>query len=808
MDYHLHRQGQNLGVFSLEELRRRRAAGELSGEDWVWREGMTNWAPLDTVLGPSTSAQPPPVPAAGLKSNANRLPTWGIVAAVVLVATGIASLVVLGVRIGQGVRQVRQVQQGQMNSANSTEVAVAAKAVVVSTNSRTETVVNQKRRQFRIRQWVDGYKNNGQHTAAWDRDAAELMESWVASYFGGTTNLPSPQALGDKIAADPSCDDPLVLTAAGANCTELHEKTRRLERAVAAFDKSHYRAYPKFFATVELSDELGNRSTGVPGLDQRAVGHFKQAFTDGSFQPDDEEEIAELLVNGWANGFFQRNGASVCEVVKQARGYTWLAHVLEGDHEINEAWKARGAGWADSVSSQGWQGFSDHLAKAQLALTQAWKTHPERPLAPSRMITAAMGAEGIPEMRTWFDRAVEAQIDYPQAWSHMRWGLRPRWGGSLEAMLALGVRAVETKRFDTDVPRKFFDFVSDVESEMQLQPGEHIYGRPDIWPHLQKMYEGYLAEPLPKQSLAGWRSSYLAVAFLARKYDVARKQLEALNWTPTHKNLTGWGTDLSLMPLKVAALTGASADEVRRAESSYDRRDLSTPVQVYTQLSSASDTDERTRQFSRCRLAALKQEQQLSKGEWIELMPTDDKDLNWVFDGDKVRRLDDGALEVESGARGHGFYCRTVVGPQFEITGEFELVRSSTHDFQAGLLMGLPDGMQSHWYAFRMKRNDTEGQVASFSFGWSTRQVAHPITLNEGRNTFRFVLKNGKADAWVNGTQALQRAAPEKTLALSRNCFLGLGAYNDMNETLIRYRNVKARRLNGAAATNSAETGE
>jgi hypothetical protein len=682
---------------------------------------------------------------------------------------------------------------------------VAAKDVLVSTNSRTEKVVNEKRRQFRVRQWVEGYRNNGQHTAAWDHDAADLMESWVASYFGGATNLPSPQVLGDKLAADPSCDDPLVLTGAAANAIELHEKIRRLERATDVFGKSHYKAYPRFFATVELSEELGNRSTGVPGLDQKAVGFFKQAFTDGSFQLDDEEEIAELLVNGWANRFFKRQGASICEIVAQIKDYTWLARVLEGEHGIDEAWKARGNGWANSVTSQGWQGFSDHLAKAQTALTQAWKTHPERPVAPSRMISVAMGADGIPEMRTWFDRALEAQIDYPQAWSYMRWGLRPRWGGSLEAMLALGIRAVDTRRFDTDVPRKFFDFVSDVESEMELQPGEHIYGRADIWPHLQEMYEGYLVEVSQKQAQTGWRSSYSAVAFLAGRYDVARKQLEALNWSPTHENLTGWGTDLSLMPLKVAALTGAWADQVKRAESSYDRRDLTLPVQVYAELGSSSDTDERTRQFSRCRLAALKQEQQLAKGEWIELMPTDDKDPNWAFDGDKVRRLTDGALEVESGARGHGFYCRTAVGPEFEITGEFELVRSSTKDFQAGLLVGLPDNMQSHWYAFRMKRNEMEGQVASFSLRWSTRQVAQPIKLNEGsRNTFRFVLKNGRADAWVNGTQALQQACPEKNLALSRSCFLGLGAYNDMNETVIRYRNVKARRLNTGTTTASA----
>lgn len=201
---------------------------------------------------------------------------------------------------------------------------------------------------------------------------------------------------------------------------------------------------------------------------------------------------------------------------------------------------------------------------------------------------------------------------------------------------------------------------------------------------------------------------------------MSREQLDALHWKPVRESLTAWGTDLSLMPLKVAALTGKSVDQVSRAESRYRDGNLVTPVKVYAALDSAPEADDRTREFSRCRLAALKQEVRLAKGEWIDLLPAGEKDPNWKFGGDKVPRLPDGALEVESGLRGHGLCCRTHVGPAFEVTGEFELVRSSTEDFQAGLLMRLPDNPKSDWYAFRLKRNAVEGQVASFSRGWSS----------------------------------------------------------------------------------------
>jgi len=795
MDYYLHHQGQNLGAFPLEELRQRRASGELSGSDLVWRQGMAAWATLDSILAASASgalsAQPPPIPAAARQRKSRRL-VWGITAAAVLAVAGVVWVGFFAVKFARRVRQVVQAA-GENNSANATEVA--GKQVTVTTNSLTEEIVRKRSREFRLRQYAEGYRKHGQHTAAWDHDATQLIEAWIAAHYGGPTNLPSPQALGDKLAALPGCDDPLVLAVAAANAIELHEKIRRMERAVAGFDQSGYQAYPRFYAAVSLANELGSRSSRIRSLDQEAVRDFKLAFTDGSFRPGDEEEMAELLINGWAHSFFGRNGTVVCQTVRQAKGYEWLTLVLEGEREIAAAWKARGTGWANTVTSQGWQEYSARLAKGRTALTQAWKLQPGRPLAPARMITVAMGDTGAEEMRTWFERAVEAQIDYAQAWSNMRWGLRPRWHGSHEAMLALGVRAVETRRFDTDVPRKFFDFISDVESELQLQPGEHIYGRSDIWPHLKAMYEGYLAEPTQRQKQDGWRSTYLAVAYLAGEYRVAREQLEALNWKPEPESLTGWGTDLSLVPLKVAALTGKSADQVSRAESRYSQGDLATPMELYAALSAAPEADDRTREFSRGRLAALKQEERLAKGEWIDLLPADEKDPNWEFGRAKVRRLADGALEVESGLRGHGLYCRTRVGPAFEVTGAFELVRSSTKDFQAGLLMGLPDNLNSDWYAFRMKRNATEGQVASFSRGWTTQQVAGKTTLNESSNSFRFCLQEGKADAWVNGTQVLQQAAPANTLSLYRNCMLGLGAYSDMNETVIRYRNLKARRL-------------
>jgi hypothetical protein len=198
------------------------------------------------------------------------------------------------------------------------------------------------------------------------------------------------------------------------------------------------------------------------------------------------------------------------------KSFEWLTHVFEGEYRVMEAWKERGGGYAPTVSEKGWEGFATHSAAARKNFTRAWELRPDLPLAPSRMIYVAMGDSGAEEMRVWFDRTIAAQVDYPKAWSDMRWGLRPRWHGSLEAMLALGKTAVDTGRFDTDVPRKFLDLVSDLESELKVPFGQHLYGRPDIWPECVRMYEGYIAAP-SQEKTAGGLAERVCVGRLSRR---------------------------------------------------------------------------------------------------------------------------------------------------------------------------------------------------------------------------------------------------------------------------------------------------
>jgi GYF domain 2 len=796
MTYYLNVPGKKAQPISLEELRQRRSTGQLNGSELVWTEGMPQWLPVDALL-----QNPVPPPLARPSSRSNRTILTVVIVAMV---AGLGIVSFLGVvAFKQFRRQIRrQTAQAATASKNAT-LALAGKAISWNTNTVTLKDVRRHGREFRVRQWLEGYKERGGRNQACDAAALEFLQEWIDANYADSDHRASKLSvteLADRIAANSACKDPLVLTIAGATGIEVFENRRRLELALANFPQSRHRAYPKFYATLLLARDLSDNSGRSAALHSSALALLKEAFKDGSIQAQDQAEMAEIFISTWGKKFFDSHPDAVCEIVKNAgKSFEWLALALDGERHVDLAWQARGNGYADKVTQKGWQGFSQHLDQARTSFTAAWELRPELPLPACRMITVAMGDSDLEEMRLWFDRAVAAQIDVPEAWKNFKWGLRPRWHGSLEAMRAFGVAAVDTKRFDTDVPRKFFDVVKDLESELDTPPGQHIYGRPDLWPHFQRLYEGYIADPAQKESRDGWRNSYCVVAFFAGRYGIAREQLEALNWKLRPSQLTAWGRDLSLMPLEVAARTGPESNTIVRAEAAYQRKDLGGALKAFEPLRASAD--QRTAGFARARCAALASEQELAKGQWVRLLPEKEDDPNWVIAFGKLKCLPDGVIEVESESKGHMMFSRTRLPSDFEVQGEFEIVRSSNKSFQAGLVLGHPDFEDSSWYSFRMKRNPQEQEIAAFANGWSAKQVYGPVKLDDKRNSFTFRFQHAAATASVNGHEVLHAAKLRSQPEFPANrLLLGIGAYIDSNQTVVRYRNLQVRRL---PSTNS-----
>lgn len=621
--YHVGREGVNLGAYSLGEIREKRAAGEFGGEELLWCAGMADWQPIDTILGhdrPAASPPPRPPPLPPLPKAASPairpLGLW--------IGDGLLALLLIGLMVlaAWSVFRVRDfIKNPSASSRDSLRAKVErrieesgifdtpegmnlAGPIIWPVTSRTAADHRPAELDFRVRHYLNAYLKHARRDLPGDADAVSFIETWNQVWLEGATPQDSTRfwELHTKVAADESMQDPFVRILLVTSDTRITERIPRMERALRDFEGTTYPPLVRFWATISLISERGRRTIPLDELNASAVGLLRQAVRDGDLTPDDGVPVADRFLDRWAF-FFNAHREEVCRIFADAGPeHRWTHLVLEGERQVALAWQARGGGYAGTVTSGGWEGFREGLAKARAAFTEAWELRPDRAQPAARMIYVAMGESREQDMRLWFDRALALRIDHLGAWRSLRFALYPRWHGSHEAMLKLGVEALNTRRFDTTVPGQFYDIVGDIEGDMKLPKGSHIYGRPDIWPNLRRMYEGYIADESNVAWRDGWRSAYACVAYLAEDYATARTQLEAVAWKPDPGTHSEWDIDLSFMPLEVAARTCAHAGLVARAETAWDRGETAEAKALFKTVLD-EETDEHAREFARRRIA-------------------------------------------------------------------------------------------------------------------------------------------------------------------------------------------------------------
>ena len=70
MNYHIGRDGQQLGSFTKEQIIEGLAQGTLQGTDLAWSEGMDDWQPVSTLIAEATAVPPLPPTVASLPAKA------------------------------------------------------------------------------------------------------------------------------------------------------------------------------------------------------------------------------------------------------------------------------------------------------------------------------------------------------------------------------------------------------------------------------------------------------------------------------------------------------------------------------------------------------------------------------------------------------------------------------------------------------------------------------------------------------------------------------------------------------------------
>jgi hypothetical protein len=279
---------------------------------------------------------------------------------------------------------------------------------------------------------------------------------------------------------------------------------------------------------------------------KRFVRRFKimyTARTERKGSSSDAAKDAELLKAAWQKGDDYRLDELPIFVEHETSSYNgnlrmypdeydkvfktlglpeWAQLTLGGTVEVNRGWKARGGGYADTVTDEGWKKLASHLANGRELLVKAWTLNKNEPWAANMMMSVVLGSGGGENetMFDWFERSVTARFNQSSAYSHLLGSVQPRWGGSYEQGMALGRAFLATKRFDTNVPLKYLN--ADNYLPDDGDPAER-YAEPATAKEMVQLYEGLRDEPTRREEKEIWAGWLATFHWLARDYDKAGK---------------------------------------------------------------------------------------------------------------------------------------------------------------------------------------------------------------------------------------------------------------------------------------------
>ncbi|HEU0107460.1 MAG TPA: hypothetical protein VFT38_14875 [Vicinamibacteria bacterium] len=672
------------------------------------------------------------------------------------------------------------------------------------------------------RNFLQAYRRVGRHNAKWDA----AVESFLRESAPSLMRIP-PDATRDaqgraKTILDAGCDDPMMLYFAARTWLlqggPSRETSELFERAVAGM---HDTPYPRAVARLAASGLRADYERRAEGTGKRAaldpieLRWFKESLTDGSYAPDEDVVLADHLLVGTGNELFERNDAAVDAAVQSAPWTDpWLRLVITGERNIEEAWNSRGTQYGDKVKGEEWKGMEESLAAARKALTESWKLRPDRPEAATAMINVAMagGARGETP-RLWFDRAVGARFDYMLAYDALKDALRARWSGDPGALLAFARECAATRRFDTAVPLEAFWAVEQMEwdaadeargggriedpeearrvAEAAVLPAS-AYKSPDVYELISTVLERYRRNP----GNDGWRryASYQAyVNYKAERYEDARKELDNLSGQlePDAREWVG-GT---LPEARIYALASPLGSEVKHVEELYRAGKLGEAVPLLAKARAGAPPQ--AQPYFDQRLAAGRIEADLAAGRVATLFPT--KTLaGWTPQQGTWRVESDGSLVATSDAHGHLIAADAHAGSNLEVAADIEIVSTSNGQFQAGVILGRDISMESQdWLSFRVKNTAHEGRVVYFSRHFYKPAQVVPYTVGL---KCRVVVQSwgGHLWAYVDGKPMVSDYVPEWQMTPGSYTQFGFGGYLDDNTTVVRYSNIRVRRLTAA----------
>ena len=510
------------------------------------------------------------------------------------------------------------------------------------------------------RRTLDGaYDAVGQKDPKWDAPAHAVLERMAVRFsdygFGllydtGTTAADTNDSLAALADAAKDCPDPLV----GYCRASLYRAVGRTDDYLALLREvapkiidGPYPVYRRMTAANAMSARFKDEPQWAKQRDALAVDVLLEKTADPRERRFILNRVIELL---WNDGedfrgvSFPVKGAERQTLIDALAAHPdadpWTLNMLRGYHGIAFAWEFRGSGYANTVTPAGWAGFRRHIALARTALTAAYEAEPNYPESSAAMCTVCM-AESV-DGREWFDRAITAQIDFMNAWGNYGESVRPRWGGTMKALLDLGREAVQTGRFDTMTPYFMENAVNMMRQENAI--GDAVYRVPGVWDALDDMFDGYL-KALPRGLQVPWNASRRAAyAWKCGQYAEAKRTLDLVGDQIEPTAFDSFGVELSEVRDECNARTGPTAGAIKKLDVQETLKRFAAAADGYAKLMAGLAKNDPARPFCARRQVINRIAATLAEGKPVEL-PLNDPDTLAAWRGDTAAwKLDAGEL--------------------------------------------------------------------------------------------------------------------------------------------------------------------
>ena len=633
----------------------------------------------------------------------------------------------------------------------------------------------------------------------WKGGANDYIHEAIRTWEKQLTSFKKPAADGKKLIAT-GCKDPLISVLVQFFSAYSGDKANTVDTARAAFAQlDHDKLYPPAIirmAALATNEVMQAVTSGRdPQLDARAVELGKEAIQAGNYAGADEDLLLHhTLAWSWGWNHFINNYDALAAAYADAKAPDWVMHTLKGYIEVKWAWDRRGPGYANTVSKEGWLSFNQRYDVARDEYTASWKEHPTRPEAASEMIGITMAGHGHPgdTMRLWLDRAVAAQFDYIQAYDAMIWGLRPRWGGSVERMLKFARVCAETKRFDTDVPNQFFRMIDNATEETDWR---NVYRSPIVADIVVPTAMG-IADAPANQSR--WQQNYSLAAVEAYLVGDGAAAASALNaaggqLASDGRNLLYQrGGDFDVMQREIAVLQSPAGQTFWQGEEAYDKGQLDQALDAFHHCADALKGSPLAA-APQAKAESIQVELNLAKGGWVKLPM---EAAAWHFQGGTWVTAAPDCLAIDGSCGKATAYATPRLGPTFDMRGEIEVDSPGKDEAEVAVLLG--EHGTGYFATCGFKQNKGVNNLhASARDRWDDSTAQSAEVAAQTPNTFLLHVENNQVTFQLNGIPVVANYRANSSPLNKQQSRIGFAVRGLHAGTIIKIRNFEVKTHDG-----------